>query len=1091
MDLVLSLAAAWLCMLSVFAVQPASAQLWRNHEFHTEPWSLGVNDHIPHPMLYYYSDEQGNIYTTRSNNNDVFISSTFPMGRVTCYSFITSSRGWACGDNGLLSSTDSGYTWQPVEAMCSPGSKWTQVYYSKFSRTLFALSAVNGLWASSDEGATWSQVLDGGFGGMVCHADQGVLLSSNNGLSYYTTDAGRTWDTSHAEITTGKPFYYTSDSKFLAASILDSSLYSSKDGDEWKFVRKLDQHLLGDVFSDCDHVFVPAHNAKTYGFFDGTLDSSMRYFAAQTLVTHPVYCYSSNTLYFFYRRPDKPEKLFMGNLYSRFKLDLEVTGEQYFYIPRCSTLTKTIRIGISPMKTGDANHTIRELQSSPFITMLSSPIGVKRDFIEIKLQLTGDLKPQKATFLVEAERCGITSTQFTIYTAPTSNATTLQADNISFGYLGTCNEDERWLHVYNPDCDSMALTALSLKAPNANFLILPGQLPRMMAPNSGDSVLVRFTPAAVGGQSAVIDIKYRTFDGDRSTTAYVSGTSVSGAAATSLRDTVDFGNITNCAKALSRTSIQNTGCEEMTIEDLRLPAGSKFIIRSSVVGKVLKQDSVIDIDLEASTLVTGSYHEDLEVIARSVNGTRITLQVKLLSNVTTGVTDYTLTDIGHLTGLTTCNYIDTAVTIKNLSTCEPLRIMNVEVSHPAVRLRDDFTPITLQQGESATFHLRLAGSEQTEISDKLIITTDLFGTLSRDIYADVSRPRLSTFNVVMPAGDYHTTQCQPVTKHYSFSTAGCGYLPLGEVRLEAPGATRFVLQLSGGLPSELIEGQSIGFDVTYDPDLVGADNAAIVIEGGENSILARLPLAGSISNTKRTIGLSMSLDRTTPIRTEEQLEVTLRATDDLDPAMRLHSIRTDLQFDHDLFELISLEAATDIDVSSTAGPDGETFTLTSASAMSFAKNDVIARMKLQPFVTDKTSTPITLSGLVLNDNDPEYLRCVLAPASTLSTSTAEVLLDCSERIVSNSMRKAQTMEIVGVYPQPAESGQEWRIEMRLKQSVLLHLRITDALGREELNFEQTFLSGAAVFHLPALRSGYHNLIIRTSHSTHTVPLIVR
>ncbi|HET6511524.1 MAG TPA: hypothetical protein VFH43_04990, partial [Candidatus Kapabacteria bacterium] len=56
------------------------AQIYRQHEFHIAPSSLYVNEHVPEPILYYYSNEAGHLFRTRANDIDVFTTSLFPMG---------------------------------------------------------------------------------------------------------------------------------------------------------------------------------------------------------------------------------------------------------------------------------------------------------------------------------------------------------------------------------------------------------------------------------------------------------------------------------------------------------------------------------------------------------------------------------------------------------------------------------------------------------------------------------------------------------------------------------------------------------------------------------------------------------------------------------------------------------------------------------------------------------------------------------------------------------------------------------------------------------------------------------------------------
>src|SRR5687767_8871678 len=132
-------AAALLAVLALFAGD-TSAQIFRNHEFHIEPSSLHVNEHIPGRIFYYYSNDEGHIFTSQDGTADIWPTSTFPLGRIASYTFSTAATGWVCGQNGLLLTKDSGMSWQPVTSMCEPDINWQQVFMSNFSAILFAVS---------------------------------------------------------------------------------------------------------------------------------------------------------------------------------------------------------------------------------------------------------------------------------------------------------------------------------------------------------------------------------------------------------------------------------------------------------------------------------------------------------------------------------------------------------------------------------------------------------------------------------------------------------------------------------------------------------------------------------------------------------------------------------------------------------------------------------------------------------------------------------------------------------------------------------------------------------------------------------------
>lgn len=112
--------------------------------------------------------------------------------------------GWTCGYGGAFRTEDGGLTWTRMK----PPASWTRVEMSGPADVwLFdcADANPNRLWHTTDNGATWNEVLPGKlrigelYGDLYCRNDQRWILcgdiasTGGRAISYRSRDGGRTW----------------------------------------------------------------------------------------------------------------------------------------------------------------------------------------------------------------------------------------------------------------------------------------------------------------------------------------------------------------------------------------------------------------------------------------------------------------------------------------------------------------------------------------------------------------------------------------------------------------------------------------------------------------------------------------------------------------------------------------------------------------------------------------------------------------------------------------------------------------------------------------------------------------------------------
>jgi hypothetical protein len=1058
----------------------------RRYDFHINPASFHVNDYVPNPIMYVYADNDGILYHATAKEKVSRQASSIPLGEVTSYSFVNAARGYATGDHGILTTRDSGKHWDNVSVAMQ--ARWEQICPSMYTDQLFVVSQLAGLWVSSDGGGKWKKALDGSFAGVGFHGLKGVLLAVDEGPSYFTTDGGRNWQPSTNRMAGRMPCYSVNHDAFFVANPRDRGLYKSTDGNSWEWVMTFNDAIEGDIFYDCKDFYVPTIKLTTPGFLRGTPEGGFVPVIAAPGSQHLVYSFSRNEFSYF----RGTTKLYLTPVYGVKPVILQGMSNYDVTIPRCSTTTKTITVSIAPLRAGDAEVTLTPITTAPGITLISPASGTTDSVLTFQIELTAYNKAERAVYLLEAKRCAISSQWIYINVSPSNGAADLKVDNVSFGKVGSCSEPKRWVMLRNPDCREVVLQSAELRLPNVRFALVSGQFPRTIPPLGKDSVLVTFDPSTVGSYSGVIDIKYRSDEKLKSGISIVSGTVAAGATASVIDDTVNFGAISSCTPALGQTAIKNSGCGKIQIESATLPLNNKFTLKNTLVGEWLGPEEELPIELEAITSTPGAYRQDLEIIAVAENGGKVPVRIALISEVGLATKDYLLSSPGDVQGLTDCSTVDTSITIQNLSTCDPLQVSSISLASPAVSLLDAFTPSTLQPGQSKTYRLRLSGQLEANISDNIAITTDLFGVLSSPISASVVRARLHQIEATEQPTTFATTRCKPQTLRYLFTTHGCGYLPIKEVRLGSltGNTTRFSLKLlSIAPPFDLLGEEKLEFEITYDPNLIGDDQALILIEDEDGIELYRQTLTGIVEQVKTSVGLVMTTDHTAPLTMCERLIVKIQASDAVASTAGLTKIQTELHFDQDLFSIESIEPSPGISVQNVATAIGEALTLT-APAFSFEKDELLATITLKPFVTDRTSSDISLSGLVLNDNDEDFARCIMSPSTTLTTSTASVILDCVERTLQQTMAGTVPIIIRGIYPQPAENGDDITIDLSSETCGEYEVVVTNLMGREEYRHVVHIANGNSLLNLPGMNSGYYRVTLRSPISLTSRSLIV-
>lgn len=1054
----------------------AKVQAQQEHNFHflVEPKGLVIN---PYSTLYSYVDQGGWLLTCRTTtrpNRVSFPSSVQAIGYVTNSYFFNGAHGFITGEYGLFTTLDSGKTWRD-RGRPPVNTSFEDIRYNPETAQLFTIAKGDGLWASSDRGKTWEKQVTGSFRGLAFNGLNGVVTADKDGHGLRTSDGGRTWIESLIPAVAGRPRYTAGEQKFLAASDLDNSIYETSDlGKTWTKKMFFLHSLLGDIFEDCNKYYVPSEN----GFYVFNNDEWI--WQGVSFRRPIIYCITPFTFSYVIGNNSKP---LITSIYRQNSLWFTNSEELRLTIPRCSTVTKTLSSFVATgISTADV--TISLLNPSKNITITSMPDTAVSGNFEFTIEATDAGEGDSALIIIHAQSgCREQYSYIKVYIKHSGERALPATQNLAFPVTSTCNKEQKWIYIENPDCDSVTIEKAVLRSNVTAFTILnEGVFPRTLAGLARDSFQVEFAPTTIGSLTDFMDITYKADNSRHTLSSRISGKGTGSVAMNIERGRIDFGTITKCSLVTRSTWIQNRGCDSLLVEEVQLSSESMFRLDGSPTGTWLQTNEILDLTIEPKKLNPGVHSEYLTVRAKSPNGSRLEYYILLKATIDPAPSGYTLWAPSAIHGITTCSTLDTIVTVRNTSLCDALNLTRTSITGDGLSIVGSAIPITLQPGDSTSIRVRFDGENRTTIDGSLVIETDLFGDINVPLSAPIERAKLCRIFFIDSTTEFSTTQCSTVTKSFSFTTRGCGYLDVSGISLQGAGSCFTMYELSPSPPYEIVEGDTITFKVTYNADQSGADQPwgdktdLVILScfGNEH----RITLHGSVQNTMTTMSVAMTTDAPSPMTTEDELTAIVHSASDVAAASGLTSFETKLHFDADVFTLEEIEPRVDCTVQQKSIEGGVVLTFTSNSGFELSVGQPIVEIRFGANLTNKTSSSIRLEGLVLNGGDPEYLRCVMTPVPSLHVTSASIELDCGERVVQHVLNGELPFTIETLYPQPASSS-EITADLVSQVQGVVSLQIVNMFGQVVHNDVLRIHEGTNMVVLPttSLSSGAYVLEI--------------
>jgi hypothetical protein len=238
----------------------------------------------------------------------------------------------------------------------------------------------------------------------------------------------------------------------------------------------------------------------------------------------------------------------------------------------------------------------------------------------------------------------------------------------------------------------------------------------------------------------------------------------------------------------------------------------------------------------------------------------------------------------------------------------------------------------------------------------------------------------------------------------------------------------------------------------------------------------------------------------TPFYVGDTITVQVIPESDLPESVGLRNITFGLNFNGDLLTVSNLRALL-------AGmailPGGsqrtlpakletQTYLFQGSPFLSFVASQPIAEFEFIVRLTDTTTTPLFLSDILLNSNDPAYAKCTLGVIT--AQSSAELTLLCGDSTLREFMRNGNVigLRIAPSFPNPITSQTNFRATLPFSSSSKqeIQLIIVDVIGNVVKTIASEAVKGENIIELDASRLSSGTYYFAISPSTNSFDAVV-
>ena len=476
-----------------------------------------------------------------------------------------------------------------------------------------------------------------------------------------------------------------------------------------------------------------------------------------------------------------------------------------------------------------------------------------------------------------------------------------ETDSTTFGKVRVNGLVNRTFVISSSGTDTLSISNIAISGTNsADFSFTQISYPRKLNGGKTMNLVITFNPSSTGLKTALITVT----SNDPSIGVYdfaIEGLSVipsisikgnnrliaDGDITPSVSDNTDYGNKRNGFTLSRKFKIYNTGTDDLNISNINLdgPGKNEFTIQGPTIPNIILPGDSLGFDVIFSPINTGKHTATVTVSNDdankseydfSISGNSI-LPILVVSsngqNIADNDTFPDVADNSDYGSLRKGAKKTNRFTLKNPGT-DTLRVSGVSMIHYGPQMFTNLSIINgnILPGDSADIDIEFQPTIKGFYTTLITISSDLpnnpqhkFKLQGRGLEPKIevygNQLRISDGSTVQKIEDNTDFDSLEIntssTRNYRIVNSGDYNLTISSILLSGADAGDFQLQ-NISFPAVITPGDSLKFDVTFNPSTIGRKNAKISISSDDDNTLDYDFLIAGTAFEEPTIGLNES-----------------------------------------------------------------------------------------------------------------------------------------------------------------------------------------------------------------------------------------